>query len=167
MSDPSQASIAPECTADGQSDLTATSLNIQIHEAILRTHAQSILTRPRSTSKAYSGRHVKKWFAEKSFLDGVTVTGDKLHLFLHEQVIGRGSRKRHRDDETSIRKVGKSTVVGYNAAIVDLWRQQKAMMMNNHPNPRDCNVKRLLKNAECETQQHRKANFIDRGIGTY
>ena len=40
------------------------------------------------------------------------------------------------------------------------------MKMNSHPDPRDANVKLLLKNAEYDTQQLRKANFVDRGIGT-
>jgi hypothetical protein len=123
---------------------------------------------PNSTSKAYSARHqeYQQWCIEKGFIDGVTVTGDKLHLFLHQQVIGRGSKRSKGSEGPACRKVGKSTVLGYTAAVVDLWRQQTAMRVTSHPNPRDSNVKRLLKNAEYETHQHGKVYFVDRGIGT-
>jgi hypothetical protein len=39
------------------------------------------------------------------------------------------------------------------------------MLMNSHPNPCDANVKILLKNAEYETQQRRRGNFVDQGAG--
>jgi hypothetical protein len=141
---------------------------VEMQQAILETHAQSLQIRPNSTSKAYSARQqeYQQWCIEKRFIDGATVTGDKLHLFLHQRVIGRDFKKSKGSDGRACRKVGKSTVLGYTAAIVDLWKQQTAMRVTSHPNPRDSNVKRLLKNAEYETHQHRKANFVDRGIGT-
>ena len=86
-------------------------------------------------------------------------------MFLHEQVIGRSRKKRKGNGDQVLQKVGKSSPRD-TSAIVDLWRQQASMKMNSHPNPRDANVKLLLKNAESDTQQLRKANFVDRGIGT-
>jgi hypothetical protein len=143
-------------------------LRVAMHESILRTHARSAEIRPANTSKAYSARHLEfqQWCSEKMFVDGFVVTGDKLHLFLEEKVIGRIHRKRRRNFSDPVRKVGKSTVFGYATAMVDLWRQQKAMGMNTHPSPRDANVKALLKNSEYETQRNRRENFVDRGIGT-
>jgi hypothetical protein len=47
---------------------------------------------------------------QKRFVDGETVRGDKLHLFLEGQVIGRDSKKRRRDDSNVPKKVGKPIV---------------------------------------------------------
>ena len=139
---------------------TVSVLNVEMQQSILRTQARGFEIRPSNTTKAYAARHVEfqKWCIEKGFIDKCTVTGDKLHFFLAEQVISRDSRKRRRSGSEPARKVGKATVHGYTAAIVDLWRQQAAMGMNSHPNPHDSNVQRLLKNAQYETQQHRKTN---------
>jgi hypothetical protein len=164
----STAALSIQVQTDGACSASTAALSIQMHEAILKTHEHCLNIRPSNTSRAYSIRHdeFKKWCVEKAFIDGITVTGDKLHLFLHEQVIGRSRKKRKGNGDQVLQNVGKSTVLGYTSAIVDLWRQQASMRMNSHPNPRDANVKLLLKNTEYDTQQLRKANFVDRGIGT-
>ena len=118
----------------GNDSMSQASLNIEMHEAILRTHAKSIEIRPDNTTKTYSGRHLefKQWCSVKGFIDGCTVTGDKFHLFLEEQVIGGASRKRRKNSNDPVRTLGKATVFGYTSSIVELWRQQPAMKMNLH-----------------------------------
>ena len=118
----------------GNDSMSQESLNIEKHEAILRTHAKSLEIRPENTTKTYSERYLefKQWCSVKGFVDGCSVTGDKLHLFLEEQVIGRASWKKRKNYNDPVRTVGKANVFGYTSSIVDLWRQQTTMKMNSH-----------------------------------
>ncbi|OWZ11052.1 hypothetical protein PHMEG_00015984 [Phytophthora megakarya] len=64
---------------------------------------------------------------------------------------------------TKTQTVGKATVKGYVTAMVDLWRQQQRMKINNHPSPRDDAVVMLLKVTEDEEDDRRRINVDDRG----
>src|SRR5690349_4030609 len=66
-------------------------------------------------------KEFEEWCDSKDFIDNRTVTGDTLHLFLEERVIGRSSLKRKRTDSGSSRHGGRSTTFSYTAAIVVAW----------------------------------------------
>jgi hypothetical protein len=153
-----------------QSQSSHAVLNVQMTEAIHRTHTRAIELRSTNTTKTYLARQneFKSWCIEKNFPEDTrcTVTGPKLHLFLVEKVIGRSSRKRGRDGTSADRIVGKSTVEAYASAIVDLYSFQCRLGINSHPHPRDADVQALLKNTHYERERIRRANYDDRGIGT-
>ena len=58
-------------------------LNVEMQESFLRTHARGVEIRPLNTSKAYSSRQQEsqEWCNAKGFIDGHTVTGNKIAPF--------------------------------------------------------------------------------------
>ena len=147
------------------------------NNAELRANAQHILTmiqdtRPRNTSVAYEPKQkeFKDFCARKQYQDGETVTEDKLLLFLVDEVAARPLRaKSHKvakdTPQTSTRLAWRS-VRSYITAITDLYRSQKALGMNNHPSPREDNVRDYLKSLQRRDAQQDKAHYADKGRDT-
>ena len=100
-------------------------LNVQMTEAIHRTHVQANNLRSSNTNKTYRSKQekFKMWCLAKNFPEETrfAVTGPKLHLFLAEQVIGRSFKKRNRGGGSVNKVIGKSTVEAYTSAVVDLY----------------------------------------------
>ncbi|KAL3702058.1 hypothetical protein R1sor_020080 [Riccia sorocarpa] len=143
-------------------------VHVDIELSIRRTYQRAQEIRPENTNRAYvkKQREFIEWCNKKEgFEDGCIVTPGKLHLFLVEEVIGRERRNKKRDNEQR-KVIGKATIQGYTAAVVDLWSQQKQQKVNAHPNPRTDAVQLLLRNVQSEQEETRKRNFDDRGIGT-
>ncbi|KAJ8576337.1 hypothetical protein ON010_g2882 [Phytophthora cinnamomi] len=145
-------------------------MRVELKESVQRTYSRAINLRPKNTVRAYSKRQEEflDWCRSKgsSFneLTRFTVTGEKLHLFLEECVIGRV--KRHKGSKnTSERKttIGRSSVNAYVAAMVDLWKQQARANINSNPSPRDDAVTALLKLTQFEEDDRKRKNFADRG----
>ena len=88
-----------------------------------------------------------------------TVTGEKLHLFLDQVVVGRNRR-------SGAGSIGLSSVSQYAAAIVDLYKEQQQLRINAHPHPRNAAVNALLRNVEMESRSLARRNYDDRGAGT-
>ncbi|EGZ10648.1 hypothetical protein PHYSODRAFT_337428 [Phytophthora sojae] len=126
------------------------------------TLQKAIDSRPINTKRKYEGyqKEFAEWSQSMGFSDGVTVTGNKLHLFLDTQVVGRESKKKKG------KVIGASTVYGYVNAIVDLYNQQVANKMNTNDHPRMYKVKQLLSTVQAETTSTRKKNYTDRGVGS-
>ncbi|OWZ02399.1 hypothetical protein PHMEG_00026051 [Phytophthora megakarya] len=147
-----------------------THMNVELDESMSRTYTKVAERRPKNTLKAYTNKQKEfmQWCDEKeaafNALTRYTVTGPKLHLFLEERVIDRDKRRKGPEGRTQT--VGIATVKGYVAAMVDLWRQQQRMKINNHPSPRDDAVVMLLKVTEYEEDDRRRKNFDDRGTDT-
>jgi hypothetical protein len=145
-------------------------MRVQLQKSVLRTYEKASHMRPQNTSRAYASKQTefKQWCVEKGAafndLTQYTSTGPKLHLFLEECVIGR--EKRRKGQEGRSKKIGKATVNSYVAAIVDLWRQQQRLKINNHPSPRDDAVTALLKITEYDENDRRRKCFEDRGADT-
>jgi hypothetical protein len=56
-----------------------------------------------------------------------------------------------------------STVSAYACSVVDLWKTQRQLGMNNSDHPRDESVKTLLGLVHKEKTKRKKAQFVDRG----
>jgi hypothetical protein len=78
-------------------------------------------------------------------------------------VIGRDKRRK---GQCRTEKIGRATVNSYVAAMVDLWRQQQRLKINNHPSPRDGAVSAFIKITGYEENDRRRKNFADRGADT-
>lgn len=61
--------------------------------------------------------------------------------------------------------VSGSTVNLYVAAVVDIYKQQVAMRMNNHPHPREGTVKNFLGGLRKTSELKRRLEHVDRGAG--
>jgi hypothetical protein len=151
----------------------AARMDVALQESVNRTYAKAYQIRPKNTQRAYNGRQQEflDWCSAKGSafndLTRTTVTGEKLHLFLEECVIGRS--KRHKSGNTSIERpntVGRSTVNSYVAAMVDLWKQQARARINSYPSPRNEAVKALLQVTQYEEDARKRKNYEDRGAGT-
>lgn len=128
--------------------------------------------RPRNTSVAYEPKQkeFKDFCARKQYQDGETVTEDKLLLFLVDEVAARPLRaKSHKvakdTPQTSTRLAWRS-VRSYITATTDLYCSQKALGMNNHPSPREDNVRDYLKSLQRRDAQQDKAHYADKGRDT-
>ena len=91
--------------------------------------------------------------------------------FLDQEVVGRVVRTQPRKDappEERARSVGLATFSLYSAAIVDLWKEQVSMGLNQHPNPRTTGKAWKEAHAALKRGQHRtkREQYIDRGRGT-
>ena len=148
--------------------------------AALRTVQESFENRPRNTSLAYGkkAQEFATWCTQViCYPDGATVTGDKLHRFLKEQVCDRKRRPKkrkhkHRNtglqcDEDSEVIIGFFTLQTYKSAIIDLYMQQKALHMNHNEHPGLFPaVKLLMDGYKRGSEKRNKENYTDRGHGT-
>ncbi|ETP08742.1 hypothetical protein F441_15343 [Phytophthora nicotianae CJ01A1] len=148
-------------------------MSVELKESVQRTYDKAAKSRPENTQRAYGKRQQEfmQWCTAKGSafneFTRFTVTGEKLHLFLEECVIGRA--KRHRGSQNQDRRevtVGRSTVNSYVAAMVDLWKQQARAKINSHPSPRDDAVTALLKLTQSEEDNRKRKNYEDRGADT-
>ncbi|ETP52788.1 hypothetical protein F442_02246 [Phytophthora nicotianae P10297] len=148
-------------------------MSVELKESVQRTYDKAVKSRPENTQRAYGKRQQEfmQWCTAKGSafneFTRFTVTGEKLHLFLEECVIGRA--KRHRGSQNQDRRevtVGRSTVNSYVAAMVDLWKQQARAKINSHPSPRDDAVTALLKLTQSEEDNRKRKNYEDRGADT-
>ena len=65
-----------------------------------------------------------------------------------------------------IKRVGSAVIKAYVAALVDLWKYQKSHNINSYPSPRDGPLTELIKQAQHDEEDRRRANFTDRAHGT-
>ncbi|ETI54291.1 hypothetical protein F443_02874 [Phytophthora nicotianae P1569] len=78
-------------------------MSVELKESLQRTYDKAAKSRPENTQRAYGKRQQEfmQWCTAKGSafneLTRFTVTGEKLHLFLEECVIGRA--KRHRGSQ--------------------------------------------------------------------
>lgn len=153
----------------------AAELAIAMQEATNRTFAAQVAQRPKNTITAYARRQdeFKEWCKRRGFAEAsqFTVTGEKLHLFLVEEVIGRARRATSErdaaeDDADAADEVGWSTAAIYTAAITDLYQQQKSQNVNSNDHPRNAAVKTLLKTLERNNAARDREQCIDRGAKT-
>ena len=77
----------------------------------------------------------------QSFVDNITVTGEKIHSFLIDKVC---RRKRKSDDSKVIEY---SNMRQNGTACINLNKQQKSLNMNANPHPQDCPVLKVLFNS--------------------
>jgi hypothetical protein len=86
--------------------------------------------------------------------------------FLDQEVVGRVVRTQPRKDappEERARSVGLATFSLYSAAIVDLWKEQVSMGLNQHPNPRTTGKAWKEAHAALKRGQHRtkREQYVD------
>lgn len=148
-------------------------MRVALKESVQRTYEKTIIIRPKNTQRAYTKRQEEfiAWCTSKgaafSDLTRYTVTGEKLHLFLEECVIGRTKRHKGKSGPSErTETIGRATVNSYVAAMVDLWKQQARANINSNPSPRDDAVTTLLKLTQYEEDQRKRKNLADRGIDT-
>lgn len=109
---------------------------------------------------------------EVGFQDGALVTEQKLAWFLQSHVLNRDIRpsrytRNRRTEEAVIRQtLGKSAVLGYVSAIIDLWSFQRTSGHNPHPHPRGEAIKALLRGRARQEHQRRREQYVDRAAGT-
>jgi hypothetical protein len=135
--------------------------------------------------RTYKGvqKEFSDWCKERyeNQLSCLIVTEAKLLLFLQQRVVGRQSRKRRRGSDSHI--IGVKSILNAVSAIVDLWKQQSFMkvwkistcflvldpssQMNSNPNPRGALIKEYIKSLSSQENNRRRANYHDRGIGTF
>ncbi|KAI8069197.1 transcriptional activator of glycolytic enzymes-domain-containing protein [Gongronella butleri] len=107
------------------------------------------------TSKTYAPRQkeFRNWcdvsFPDEPIDERYIVTGEKLHAFMVQQVIGR----RYKKDSNKKIKVG--TCGQYVAAIVDYYQKQVRLGINHHEHPRRA-CDELLTNLRREERENRK-----------
>ncbi|EGZ17813.1 hypothetical protein PHYSODRAFT_376327, partial [Phytophthora sojae] len=126
-------------------------MQVALKESVQRTYEKAATLRPKNTQRAYSSRQQEflDWCSEKGAafnnLTRFTVTGEKLHLFLQERVIGR--TKRHKSGSTPSDRI-------------------ETVGLNSNPSPRDEAVTTLLKLTEYEEDERKRKNVEDRGADT-
>ncbi|KAI3633127.1 hypothetical protein MIR68_009202 [Amoeboaphelidium protococcarum] len=137
--------------------------DLYLQQRAQETYELAAENRPENTNLAYNPKQIEfqDWCTERQFRDRDTVSGEKLHAFVSDMVVGRPSRT----DPTVT--VGAPTVNSYVAAITDLYKQQKLRNMNNYPPPRDFPaVKQLLHQVRGAQDQVNRRNYADRIAGT-
>ena len=131
-------------------------------------------SRPTNTVTAYLEKK-KAWYAFCDTTYAVlsaerryTVTADKLHAWLRDDLISREKKRGPKKADGSRGKLGHASLYAFVAGAVDLWNEQKENGINSnpHPAPRDGHVRRLLKVRERHEAQRRREDFVDRGQGT-
>lgn len=150
---------------------------VEMEQSRQRTFIKAAKQRPKNTERAYSRsqKEFRAWCNDKgdSFDDETryTVTGEKVHLFLEERVIGRAKHVKAKRNQTAgqverVETIGASSVNSYIAGLVDMWKLQCRLGVNSHPTPRDEAVTALLKVTEHEEDERKRKNFEDRGADT-
>ncbi|DBA00966.1 TPA: LOW QUALITY PROTEIN: hypothetical protein N0F65_006227 [Lagenidium giganteum] len=139
-------------------------LHVELHEYTLRTLERGLAARPRNTARACESLQAE--FTANGF-DQATrtvVTGAKLNLFLHEEILNRQSKRPEKNSSNQC--VGVSTVELYVAAVTDLYKQQRDRAMNSNSHPRNSTIASLLTTLKREKHALDRNQFVDRGIGT-
>lgn len=115
----------------------------------------------------------QKFCSDIGFQDGELVTERKLIWFLQENVISREIRpsryskvRTTKDGETVKQTLGKSSILNYVAAIVDLWSFQSSSGVSTHPNPRGEALQAVLKTHARREHVRKRLEFSDRAAGT-
>jgi uncharacterized protein YciI len=148
-----------------------------LNNAELRANAQHVLAstraaRPKNTTRAYEPKQIEfqAFCRRKRYRDADTVTEEKLLLFLVEDVTDRPlkakSRKVAADIPHKETRLAWRSVRGYVTALTDLYRAQKAMGMNNHPSPREDNVREYIRALQRRDAQRDREQFADKGRDT-
>jgi hypothetical protein len=153
-----------------------------------------VSSRKVNTARSYETKQrlFQTFCQNKGYPDGDTVTSGKLGVFITDAVLLRPAKRRtnrapvastssnqlvpdagsESDEEYNGRPtsmdqtISDRTVCAYVAAVVDLYRQQVANGVNNHPHPRDSDIKAMLETLRINSYKHKRNQNIDRGIGT-
>lgn len=168
-------SVPPHFTASVATELTAAELQIR-NQAELRANAHAIQaviseSRAKNTSAAYTPKQneFRAFCRRKGYVDGETVTEQKMLLFLVEDIVPRPLRRRGGKDKADpsvpTEAIGLSwrSVRTYVTAITDLYRAQKALSMNMHGTPREDSCWEYIKSLQCRDTERLKAAYADKG----
>ncbi len=141
--------------------MNSNSLNLQQDE--FSTYIEALESRPQNTTITYEAKkeEFEDWMRRQNFMDGVTVTGSKIHSFLRNEVVDRTYKN------NASKKIGYSTVRAYGAACVDLYKHQVSLNQNSNAHPKDTPALKILFNTlKNKESSRRRNNYEDRGIGT-
>ena len=136
--------------------------DISLEQDQLETMKEALDNRPRNTLKSYESKQKEfvAWMHSKNFLDGITITGAKVHSFLRS-VINRPNKRK------SSCTIGSSSLKSYGASCIDLYKRQRYLNSNSNPHPRDNPaVKQLFETVRAQTYARKRQNFDDRGAVT-
>jgi hypothetical protein len=161
--------------APSQTEINARNL-VEIQATTLKYLAMKRQSRPPNTQDAYGPRQKewREWCLRKRFADGELVTEGKMVAFLDQEVVGRQVRSHPRRDAPPAEEEGAPPVVGlatfslYSAALVDLWKEQVSMGLNQHSNPRTTGKtwKEAYTALRRSHREAKRAAYADRGVGT-
>lgn len=123
-----------------------------------------------NTLKTYKGAELEflTWMRNNNrfpIMTRITVTEHKLLVFLHEEVVGRQSKRKRKNSEHG-GTISIQTVKNYVSAAVKLWQKQALANINSNPNPRGNLVKQYLKFLKTKEFCRERCQFIDPGRGT-
>ncbi|KAG2212027.1 hypothetical protein INT45_010435, partial [Circinella minor] len=90
----------------------------------------------------------------------------KLLRFLKEEVETTGNQKKRRGNDGGAVTLQYESYSQCLKAIIDLWKDQKAAGKNDHPHPRGDKLNTWRKAKQISEKETRRANNVDRGIGT-
>ncbi|KAG2211522.1 hypothetical protein INT45_009793 [Circinella minor] len=90
----------------------------------------------------------------------------KLLRFLKEEVETTGNQKKRRGNDGGAVTLQYESYLQCLKAIFDLWKDQKAAGKNEHPHPRGDKLNTWRKAKQISEKETRRANNVDRGIGT-
>lgn len=138
----------------------------EFSQAIQKEIAESRSSRPENTKKAYNGKQeeFRQFCLEKQYPDGDLVSEGKLLLFLRENIIPRGN-KRKKHTEGSI-PLGIKSIESYISAICDLFKVQVSTGQNKNTNPRGVSIKSLTESMKRSEWKRKRDLFVDRCSGT-
>ena len=145
---------------------------VELHATTLKYLAMKRDSRPPNTQDAYGPRQKewREWCSRKRFADGELVTEGKMIAFLDQQVVGRQVRSRppRGAPAAAPRLVGLATFSLYSAALVDLWKEQVSMGLNQHSNSRTNGKAWKEAYAALRRARHqvKREQYADRGSGT-
>ncbi|OWZ06772.1 hypothetical protein PHMEG_00020930 [Phytophthora megakarya] len=127
-------------------------MNEELQESVNWTYAKATQRRPKNTQRpAFND------------LTRTTVTSENLNLFVEKRVIVRPKRhKSGAEVDGMTNAVGRATVNSYEAAMVDLWKQQAHAHVNSHPKKKTSANGRTLKTAvliQCSTDTQQLIKF--------
>jgi hypothetical protein len=143
-----------------------------LEENMLRIHGSIYTGRPKNTTLAYSPKQAEyqAHCQARSYLDGDTVTERKLLFFLSNEVVSRPLRRKSRKMAPGVpleeTQLNWRSVRGYLTAITDLWQQQRALGMNNHPSPRESMARSYIRSLQRSDAERNRGTFTDKGQDT-
>lgn len=155
-------------------DATEANLEAFHEEGRKETNALYRSSRPTNTVVAYKGK-VKEWYSFCNVTYSVlpserryTVTADKIHTWLREDLMSREKKKGKKKSDESRGLLSHATLYAFVAGAIDLWNEQREAGINSnpHPAPRDGHVKKLLKMRQQHESQRKRQDYVDRGEGT-
>jgi hypothetical protein len=144
----------------------------ELADNMLQIHGTIYTSRPKGTHLAYSPKQLEfqAHCQARGYADKDTVTEQKLLFFLSNEVVNRPLRRRSRkagpDVPLEDTQLSWRSVRSYLTAITDLWQQQRALGMNNHPSPRESLARSYIRSLQRTEAERNRATFADKGQDT-